>query len=127
MIGELTPQDIGELRFQQLISNSPWIVKNGQNQETSGGEIAPRTTIGYNKKGELLIVEVDGAEAQRIGLTLYETAELMISLGAQQVLNLDGGGSSVVYYKGHVISQPTCTDTIYEICERAVTTIACVK
>ncbi len=40
--------------------------------------------------------------------------------------NLDGGGSSVSVSNGKVISKPTCID-IHVICERAVSSIACMK
>jgi exopolysaccharide biosynthesis protein len=58
---------------------------------------------------------------------LIELADLFISLGAINGVALDGGGSSVSYYDGRVISSPTCTDTITRICERNVTSITCAK
>lgn len=39
-----------------------------------GGEIAPRTAIGTDKDGRLMILEVDGVEKLKEGLTLYEMA-----------------------------------------------------
>jgi hypothetical protein len=58
----------------------------------------PRTAIGYNDS-HIFSVVCDGypdcaPEAHDVGLTLQELAEAMILLGAQQALNLDGGGSS---------------------------------
>jgi len=73
-----------------------------------------------------LIFEADGIEDDKIGLTLFQTAEWMIDLGGYNCVNLDGGGSSVAYYQGKIISVPTCKDTP-EVCERPVTTITCVK
>lgn len=39
--------------------------------------------------------------------------------------NLDGGGSSVSVENGKVISRPTCGDDSF-ICEREVSSIACI-
>lgn len=63
------------------------------------------------------------------GLDLWELSEIMLEMGQGQLIqavNLDGGGSSVTVYEGQVISTPTCVDTA-TVCERAVTTILCVK
>jgi exopolysaccharide biosynthesis protein len=63
------------------------------------------------------------------GLDLWELSEIMLEMGQGQLVqavNLDGGGSSVTVYEGEVISTPTCVDTA-TVCERAVTTILCVK
>lgn len=58
----------------------------------------PRTAIGYNDS-HIFSVVCNGypdcaPDANDAGLTLQELAEAMIVLGAQQALNLDGGGSS---------------------------------
>ena len=57
----------------------------------------PRTMIGCTKDGlELLIATVDGRQASSIGLTSYESAELMLGLGAFNAVNFDGGGSTTM-------------------------------
>jgi exopolysaccharide biosynthesis protein len=60
------------------------------------------------------------------GLDLNELAEVMIQFGVLHAINVDGGGSTVAVYQGRVISVPTCADTPV-VCERAVTSIACVR
>jgi len=127
VVGQLNDSDIRALQPQQLISAKPWMVRDGKNTQTPGGEIAPRTAIGYNSKGELILLVVDGAEVQDIGFTLYQLGELMLRLGIVEGINLDGGGSSVAYYNGKVISKPTCDDDIHHICERPVTSITCIR
>lgn len=88
---------------------------------------------------------MDGEEDILTGLDLYEFSEVLVEFGAWQALvsfqwcglqyilllllllqNLDGGGSSVSVFRGHVISKPTCID-IHVICERSVSSIACMK
>ena len=58
-------------------------------------------------------------------MSLTDLADIMISQGAVYAVNFDGGGSSVLTRKGHIVSQPTCID-IPIICERAVSTAICI-
>jgi exopolysaccharide biosynthesis protein len=67
----------------------------------------PRTMIGVNRAGDLMLVEVDGDTPASVGLSLPEAASLMQSLGAVQAMNLDGGGSSTMEIGGQMINSPT--------------------
>ena len=60
---------------------------------------APRTALGIASDGAVLLVVVDGRAdlSHSIGLTLAELARLMANLGCRDALNLDGGGSSVMF------------------------------
>lgn len=51
---------------------------------------ASRLAIGHDKKGRLMIVELDGDGNHNKGFNLYELADLMIQLGAVNAINLDG-------------------------------------
>jgi len=127
VMGDMTSNEVKELKLEQLISGFGWLVQNGKNVvPKDGGLIAPRTAIGTDEKGNLMIFEADGQEYNRIGLTLFQTAAWFKKLGVLHAINLDGGGSSVAFYNGRIISYPTCTDTD-KMCERTVTTITCVK
>lgn len=59
-------------------------------------QLNPRSGIGFNAKGELLMVTVKGEEdpSKRDGMTLPQFALLMKLLGAEKALNLDGGYSA---------------------------------
>jgi hypothetical protein len=61
----------------------------------------PRTAVGIANDGRRLILAViDGRQAPYSdGMTLRETAELMLALGARDAINLDGGGSSALVYR----------------------------
>ncbi|CAM5229183.1 hypothetical protein GCM10010329_79770 [Streptomyces spiroverticillatus] len=57
----------------------------------------PRSMVGVDARGRLLLVVVDGRQAgYSEGLGVAQAAELMRRLGAREALNLDGGGSSVM-------------------------------
>jgi hypothetical protein len=61
----------------------------------------PRTAVGIAEGGRrLLLVVVDGRQPEwSIGMRLDELAELMLALGADDAINLDGGGSSVLVWR----------------------------
>ncbi|MCX4539448.1 phosphodiester glycosidase family protein [Streptomyces sp. NBC_01565] len=69
----------------------------------------PRSMIGVDDQGRLLLVVVDGRRVGwSSGLSITGAAELMKSLGAREALNLDGGGSSVMVTKGSgIINRPS--------------------
>ena len=54
-----------------------------------------------------IVIVSDGRTSESSGLTLYEMAELMKSYGVTTAYNLDGGGSSTMYFNGQVINKPT--------------------
>ncbi len=96
-----------------IISGGPYLIKNGdiyvdmtaQKLSSIGGR-NPRTAIGYTKDNNLIMLTADGREGSSIGLTLIELANLMKELGCVNAMNLDGGGSTVMYIKGQVVNRP---------------------
>ncbi|WP_054942006.1 phosphodiester glycosidase family protein [Paenibacillus ihuae] len=67
----------------------------------------PRTAIGMIAPNHYVFVVVDGRnEGYSRGMTLTELADLMQDLGATEAYNLDGGGSSTMYFMGRVVNNP---------------------
>ncbi|CAI9390447.1 hypothetical protein MICABA_01462 [Microbacterium sp. T2.11-28] len=68
----------------------------------------PRTAIGVVDENHLVIVVVDGRDTgYSRGVTMTELARIMVSLGATTAYNLDGGGSSEMWFDGEVVNQPS--------------------
>jgi hypothetical protein len=67
----------------------------------------PRTAVAVTKGGLLLFVTLDGRQASSAGMTLRELAELLIELGAEEALNLDGGGSTTMVVRDTVRNSPS--------------------
>ena len=68
----------------------------------------PRTAVGIIDDNHYIFVVVDGRdEGYSRGVTLTELADIMTGLGATTAYNLDGGGSSTMYFNGAVINQPS--------------------
>ena len=80
----------------------------------------PRTAIGIIDENHYIIIVSDGRTSESQGLSLYEMAEVMKSYGVKTAYNLDGGGSSTMYFNSQVINKPT---TNGNISERAVSDI----
>ena len=70
----------------------------------------PRTAIGW-AKGRLLLAAVDGRAKESAGLALPALADLMVSLGCTEAMNLDGGGSTTMWVDGAgVVNTPSDRD-----------------
>lgn len=98
---------------EQVLSFGPALVTEGQVAVTADEEVGkaqasnPRTAIGVVDDLHYLFVVSDGRTDASEGLFLYELAVFMQSLGAETAYNLDGGGSSTLYFNGEVINHPT--------------------
>lgn len=98
---------------QHIISGGPYLLRDNQifidmtaqKLQSIGGR-NPRTAIGYTEDNNLVLVAVDGREGSSVGLTLVELAKLMKTLGCTNAINLDGGGSTVMYIKGQIVNHP---------------------
>ena len=66
----------------------------------------PRCALGVNDE-ELLVVCCDGRRSRvDAGLLLDELARVLISFGATDAINLDGGGSATLVHRGHLLNRP---------------------
>ena len=67
----------------------------------------PRTAVGVIDTNHLVFVVVDGrSPGYSEGVTMTELAEIMQGLGATTAYNLDGGGSSTMYFDGELVNDP---------------------
>jgi Phosphodiester glycosidase len=70
----------------------------------------PRCALGVGDR-ELLAVCCDGRRSGvDSGLELGELARLMVSFGAREAINLDGGGSATLVHRGHLLNRPYSND-----------------
>lgn len=67
----------------------------------------PRTGIGMIAPNHYIFIVVDGRkEGYSRGMTLPEFAQVFADLGCTEAYNLDGGGSSTMYFMGRVVNNP---------------------
>jgi len=110
-----------------LLAFGPSLVENGEIVVDTNSEVGqsmssnPRTAIGIIDKNHYIIIVSDGRTSESEGLSLYQMAEIMKSYGVKTAYNLDGGGSSTLYFNGQIINKPTTNGNT--ISERSVSDI----
>ncbi|MEI3254298.1 MAG: phosphodiester glycosidase family protein [Candidatus Gastranaerophilaceae bacterium] len=99
--------------IDHIISGGPYLIKDGEvfidvTAQKLGAITGknPRTAIGYTAHNEFIMVTVDGREHAFVGMTLGELARMMKGFGCINAMNLDGGGSTVMYVQGKVVNNP---------------------
>ncbi len=115
------PQQLGE----ELLSENVWqtfefgpeLIRDGQIVtfskdfdviSTKADRREPRTAIGQIGPLHYVIVVADGRQAgYSTGMTLSELQNLFLDYGAQTAMNLDGGGSTEMWFNGEVINRPS--------------------
>lgn len=111
----------------QLFSFGPTLVDNGQISVSANQEVEqsmnsnPRTAIGMISPLHYMFVVSDGRTSESAGLSLAQLAAVMQDAGCQCAYNLDGGGSSTMWFMGDVVNNPTTNGK--SISERKVSDI----
>lgn len=111
--GEVTAEELISDGAVQTLSFGPALVQNGMISVSEGEEVGkamasnPRTAIGIIDENHYVFVVSDGRTSESEGLSLYELAQFMDSLGVSTAYNLDGGGSSTMYFNGSIVNNPT--------------------
>lgn len=119
---DISAQQLMDNGVIQMLSFGPALVENGvvtvqesdpDDLETIAGR-NPRTAIGMIEPLHYVFVVVDGRTRESTGYTFYELANVMLDYGCIEAYNLDGGGSSTLYFNGNVINTPTDGITVGE-------------
>lgn len=102
---------------EDAVAGVPQLIKNGKiditwEQEKSSKAFVetrhPRTAVAKLKDGKFLMITVDGRQpGVSVGTNLYELADYLLSLGAVDAMNLDGGGSTTMFLDGKVVNKPS--------------------
>ena len=121
---EISAEQLVKDGVVNLLAFGPSLVEDGEitvdtNSEV-GQSMSSNPAIGIIDENHYIIVVSDGRTSESEGLSLYQLAEVMKSYGVKTAYNLDGGGSSTLYFNGQVINKPTTNGTISE---RAVSDI----
>lgn len=85
----------------------PMLIHQGEPCALGADQRHPRTAIGVKADGTVVVLVVDGRSKRASGASFAELAALGRWLGVEHLLNLDGGGSSTLVYKGRLINTPS--------------------
>ena len=85
----------------------PALIVDGKN--VAGGSSwntpQPRAVIGQSDRLETMMVVIEGRLTDSIGCGIAPIAEKLLEYGCVQAMNLDGGTSAILYYKGQYITR----------------------
>jgi len=116
--GDLGTVTEGEVSGESLISSGIWqsfsfgpvLAEDGSLALTNtkvSSRANPRTAIGQIDELHYIFIVADGRSNESNGMTLSELAQAMVDRGAVTAYNLDGGGSSAMWFNGNIINNPT--------------------
>ncbi len=117
---EYSAEELVSRGVWQAFSFGPALVEDSSVTVDENAEVAkakasnPRTAIGVIDANHFVFVVSDGRTSESEGLSLYELATFMKGLGVETAYNLDGGGSSTMYFNGYVVNNPTTGGSIKE-------------
>lgn len=121
--------DLMDAGTWQTFEFGPALIENGQKLEfsrtfdlisTKSSRREPRTAIGQIDALHYAVIVADGRQdGYSIGMTLPELQDIFLSLGAKTAINLDGGGSTEMWFNGQIINRPSGG------AERKITDIIC--
>ncbi|RCX17946.1 exopolysaccharide biosynthesis protein [Anaerobacterium chartisolvens] len=110
IVGKHSLEQLKEYGVKEAVSFGPPLIVNGKpsiSQGDGGWGIAPRTAIGQRETGEVLLLTVDGRSASTFGATLRDIQDILLTYGAVNAVNLDGGSSTTMFFNGRVINTPS--------------------
>jgi len=82
---------------QMVITGNQFLLRDGLIDVVDDRVMHPRTAVGIDRDTRtVLLLVIDGRQDISRGYTMVELANKMIELGADEALNLDGGGSSTM-------------------------------
>ena len=111
--GDISAEALLERGALQVYSFGPGLVENGEITVTENSEVGhamssyPRTAIGCITPLHYVMVVSDGRTSESAGLSLLQLASILKELGCETAYNLDGGGSTTMYFNGEIINNPT--------------------
>jgi exopolysaccharide biosynthesis protein len=109
---QMSTKSLNTSTIWQILSFGPALVRNGQVTIDRTSDIAlsknrnPRTAIGQISKLNYVIIVADGRTEGNLGLSLLELAQEFTERGCTVAYNLDGGGSSTMYFNGEIVNNP---------------------
>lgn len=151
---QFSPEDFSKVKSENIITGAPMLIDNYKPvgltfADTSGlkldmkklhyehylkhqGVRHPRTAVAVTKAGKLLLITVDGRNPKAKGMSAKElTAFLVRYFNPKAAMNIDGGGSTMMWIKGQVpngiVNYPTDNKKFDHYGQRRVETALFIK
>ena len=106
VVGNMTGGQAINRGVRDALSFGPILIVNGKPAKINGtgGGLNPRTAIGQREDGAVLLLVIDGRQANSLGASYEDVMNVFLEYKAINAANLDGGSSSLLYYKGKYIN-----------------------
>ena len=105
-----TAQEYLDMGVVSTWAFGPILVENGRICEDLNRwrttDRAPRMAVGITADGTILAIDALGRRKDAVGVTTPWLAERMLSLGAVEAINLDGGNTTSMIFMGELINRP---------------------
>lgn len=112
VVGNMTGQQAVDMGIRDCVNINnnigPFLIINGELQDVSGvgGGLNPRTAIGQRADGAVLLLAIDGRQANSLGASFSDLMYIMNEYGAVNASTMDGGTSTQMCYNGEIINNP---------------------
>lgn len=97
-----------------VLASGPLMLQNGHYADWSECDEKfietkhPRSAVAITHDKRILLITADGRSRDNaVGMSIPELAHLIKVLGGKTALNLDGGGSTSLYFNGEILNHPT--------------------
>lgn len=103
-------------KHPNAITGGPTLVRNGKTavdlaesrfKPDFGHDRTARSAIGWTKDGRFAMMVIEGRQARSQGVTVKTWAQLLVALGIEDAINLDGGGGTSLALNGQVLNKTT--------------------
>ena len=103
---DMSKGEAKEKGIRDAITFGPALIVNGEPVSVKGQSsgLNPRTAIGQRADGAVLMLVIDGRQASSLGATYSDMIGILLDYGAVNAINMDGGSSSLMYYKGEYLN-----------------------
>jgi exopolysaccharide biosynthesis protein len=103
-VGFYTLEECQANNIINAVSFGPILITNGLPADPPSSSVNPRTAIGQRADGAILMLVIDGRQVHSTGATYQDMTDIMLDYGAINAINMDGGSSTVMYYKDHYVN-----------------------
>ena len=105
---ELSPEELLARGVKDVFSFGPWLLRNGEINELVYSyyrNIEPRHALGMIAPGHYLLLSVQGRTKASAGASLQRVAEILRDHGVTEALNLDGGNTMALIFRGRMLNK----------------------
>lgn len=123
------------IQAQEVITTGPVLRIGGVDEKLEQSSFYltrhPRTAVAIKDDGTIMLFTVDGRAKESQGMTLEELQKTLRWLGAKDIINLDGGGSTTMFIDGFsdngIVNNPSDNKIFDNKGERKVANIIMVR